>query len=44
MSFELLETKTLVCMGINKWKNAFSEKIGLFYLPRSAPEGGTMKK
>ena len=42
--FEILETKTLVCMDIHKRKNAFSEKFGLFYLPRLAPEGGTMKK
>ena len=41
MSFELLGTKTLVCMDINKWKNAFSEKFGLFYLPGSAPENLT---
>ena len=35
MSFKLLGTKTLVCMDINKWKNAFSENFWLFYLPGS---------
>ena len=41
MSFELWGEYILVCMYIVKWKNAFSEKFGLFYLPGSSPENLT---
>ena len=35
---------TLVCIYINKRKNAFSNFLRLIYLPGRGPEGGTRKK